>query len=203
MTSNDNKNQKDAILKLTFSYVGRILSRMQYNQMCCRSAVVKFLLLLETNNLDLKKGSCRQTHCCHFLSLVVTYCHLLSLVVTCCCYLLLLVVTCCYLLLLIVNPCYLWSPVVTCCYFLLSVVLCLSGFVVVSINCLPPTSGVVQAARCVRADGVLPPWGCSCAWRRNLYIQNRRSTDRVCVFFWGDLPALVALIEETTTSKSK
>ena len=55
MTSNDNKNQKDAILKLTFSYVGRILSRMQYNQMCCRSAVVKFLLLLETNNLDLKK----------------------------------------------------------------------------------------------------------------------------------------------------
>ena len=142
--------------------------------------------------------------CCYLLLLVVvTYCYLLSLVVTCCCYLLLLVVTCCYLLLLIVTPCYLWSPVVTCCYFLLSVVICLSGFVVVSINCLPPTSGVVQAARCVRADGVLPPWGCSCAWRRNLYIQNRRSTDRVCVFFWGDLPALVALIEETTTSKSK
>ena len=139
MTSNDNKNQKDAILKLTFSCVGRILSRMQYNQMCFRSAVVKFLLLLETNNLDLKKGSCRQTHCCHFLSLVVTYCHLLSLVVATYCYLLSHVVTSCHLLSL-----------------------------VVSIHCVPPTSGVVQAARCVRADGVLPPWGCSCAWRRNL-----------------------------------
>ena len=125
--------------------------------------------------------------CCHLLLLlIVTCCHMLLLLVTCCHLLLLLIVTCCHLLLLVVATyCYLLSHVVTCCYFLLSVVICLSGFVVVSINCLPPTSGVVQAARCVRADGVLPPWGCSCAWRRNLYIQNRRSTDRVCVFFLG------------------
>ena len=96
--------------------------------------------------------------------IVVTFCHLWLLIVTCCHLLLLLIVTCCHMLF---TSCHLLS-------------------LVVSIHCVPPTSGVVQAARCVRADGVLPPWGCSCAWRRNLYIQNRRSTDRVCVFFGGN-----------------